>query len=49
MYTDKDKQTLSVYNIKGNKQTSITSENKEKARYDYVRIYECGKNLHFKL
>ena len=39
---DKDKQTLSAYGIKGEEKTSSTYENKEQARYGYVRIYECG-------
>ena len=42
---DKDKQILSVYDIKGEENTSGISENKEKARDGYVRIYECGKHL----
>ena len=41
--TDKDKQTSSVYDIKGKKQTSRTSEKKESSSDVHFCIYECGK------
>ena len=44
MCMEKEK-TSSVYDIKGEEKTSRTSENKEKARYDYVCIYKCGKKF----
>ena len=40
---DKDKQTLSAYNIEGKEKTLSTSEMKDEAHDGYVRIYECGK------
>ena len=42
---DKVKQNQSAYDIKGEENTSSMSENKEKARDDYVRMYKCGKQL----
>ena len=38
MCTDKDKQTLSTYDIKDEENTLGTSEKKENARAGYVRI-----------
>ena len=40
--TEKDKKSLSAYDIKGEEKTSRTSE-KEKG--GYVCIYECGEKL----
>ena len=37
------KKTLSVYAIKDEEKTQITSKKKEKERDSYVYIYECGK------
>ena len=45
MCADKDKETLSAYDIKGNEKTLITYERKEKAWGNYDHIYECGKLL----
>ena len=42
---DKHKENLSVNDNKGEEKTLSTSENKEKARDGYVRIYECGKKF----
>ena len=42
---DIDKETLSMYDIKGKEKTSSTSEKKEKERDGYVYMYECGKYL----
>ena len=42
---DKHKKTSSAYDSKGKEKTSRTSENKEKARDDYVLMYEYGKHL----
>ena len=43
--TDKHKETLSAYGIKGKEKTSSTQEKKKKARDGYVRMYECRKYL----
>ena len=40
MCADKDKQTLSAYDIKGEENTLSTSEKKEKSWDGYVCIYE---------
>ena len=40
---DKEKQTSSAYDIKGEENTLSTSETKEKKRYGYVLIYEYDK------
>ena len=45
MCVDKDKQTLGVNYIKGEENTSITSEKKEKVRDGYFQMYECGNQL----
>ena len=42
---DKHKETLSVYNIKGEENILSTSEKKEKSRDSYVRMYEYRKHL----
>ena len=42
MCTDKDKQKLSAYDIKGEEKTSSTSKKKDNARYDYVFMTKCG-------
>ena len=42
---NKHKETLITYGNKGEKNTSRTSENKEKAHDGYVHMYECGKPL----
>ena len=45
MYTDKDKQNSSTYDIRGKEKTLGTSEKKEKEWDGYVRIYERGKQF----
>ena len=42
---DKHKENLSVYDNKSEKKTLNMSGKKEKARYGYVRMYGCGKQL----
>ena len=42
---DRDKQTSSAYDIKDKENTSSTYENKEKARDDYVSMYDWCKPL----
>ena len=42
---NKHKETSSTYDNEGEEKTSSTSENKEKSRDGYVRMYECGNNF----
>ena len=42
---DKDKETLSVYDIKGREKTLRKSEKKGNPRDGYVYMHECGKHL----
>ena len=43
--TDKHKETLSAYSIKGKENILSTSENKEKIYYGYFCMYEYRKQL----